>query len=71
MKKAWVTTVIRQEIEVPDVWDKEDIYDFLGEYQSFRGAFQGMANLEETARIVDLMVLDEEVTEFEEEQDNA
>ncbi len=71
MKKAWVTTVIRQEIEVPDDWDKEDIYDFLGEYQSFRGAFQGMANLEETARIVDLMVLDEEVTEFEEEQDNA
>lgn len=70
MKTAMVTTVIRQEIEVPDDWDKMDVYDFLGEYQSFRGAFQGVANLEETARIVDLMVLEEEVTEFDEVEDH-
>ncbi len=67
MKKAWVTTILRQEIEVPDDWERENIYDFLGEYQSFRGAFQGLSNLEENARIVDIMVLEEEVTELGEE----
>ncbi len=67
MKTAWVTTILRQEIQVPDDWEREHIYDFLGEYQSFRGAFQGVSNLEETARIVDLMVLEEEVTELGEE----
>ncbi len=62
--KVYVTTVLRQELEVPDTWEKEDVYDFLGEYQSFRGAFQGVSNLEETARIADIMVLEEEVTEM-------
>ncbi len=65
--KVYVTTVLRQELEVPDTWEKEDVYDFLGEYQSFRGAFQGVSNLEETARIADIMVLEEEVTELGEE----
>jgi hypothetical protein len=67
MKTAWVTTIVRQEIEVPDDWEREHIYDFLGEYQSFRTAFQGMSNLDDTARIVDIMVLEEEVTELGEE----
>ncbi len=67
MKTAWVTTILRQEIEVPDDWEREHIYDFLGEYQSFRTAFQGMSNLDDTARIVDIMVLEEEVTELGEE----
>jgi hypothetical protein len=71
MKKAWVTTILRQEIEVPDDWERENIYDFLGEYQSFRGAFQGLSNLEENARIVDIMVLEEEVTELGEESFDA
>jgi hypothetical protein len=67
MKTAWVTTIVRQEIEVPDDWEREDIYDFLGEYQSFRTAFQGVSNEDQTARIVDIMVLEEEVTELGEE----
>ncbi len=71
MKTAWVTTIVRQEIEVPDDWEREHIYDFLGEYQSFRTAFQGMSNLEDTARIVDIMVLEEEVTELGEESFDA
>ncbi len=71
MKTAWVTTILRQEIEVPDDWEREHIYDFLGEYQSFRTAFQGMSNLEDTARIVDIMVLEEEVTELGEESFDA
>lgn len=65
MKTAMVTTIIRQEIEVPDDWEREDIYDFLAEYQSFRTAFQGVSNEDQTARIVDLGVLEEEITELD------
>ena len=64
MKTAMVTTIIRQEIQVPDEWEREDVFDFLGEFQSFRTAFQGVSNEDQTARIVDLMVLEEEVTEM-------
>ncbi len=62
--KVYVTTILRQELEVPEDWERMDVYDFLGEYQSFRGAFQGMSNIEDTARIVDVVVLEEEVTEI-------
>ncbi len=62
--KVYVTTILRQELEVPEDWERMDVYDFLGEHQSFRGAFQGMSNIEDTARIVDVVVLEEEVTEI-------
>ena len=71
MKKAMVTTILRQEIEVPDDWEREHIYDFLGEHQSFRTAFQGVSNEDQTARIVDVMVLEEEITELGEESFDA
>ena len=64
--RALVTTILRQEIEVPDDWEKEDVYDFLGENQSFRTAFQGVSNTDQTARIIDVMVLEEEITELSE-----
>lgn len=64
MKTAMVTTILRQEIEVPDDWEREHIYDFLAEHQSFRTAFQGVSNEDQTARIVDLSVVEEEVTEL-------
>jgi len=64
MKTAMITTILRQEIQVPDDWEREDVLDFLGEYQSFRTAFQGVSNEDQTARIVDLMVLEEEITEL-------
>jgi len=38
--------------------------DFLGEFQSFRTAFQGVSNEDQTARIVDLCVVEEEITEL-------
>ena len=66
--KAFVTTILRQEIEVPEGWQREDIYDFLGECQSFRTAFQGVSNEDQTARIIDVMVVEEEVTELGEEE---
>ncbi len=69
--KAYVTTILRQEIEVPEGWEREDVYDFLAEYQSFRTAFQGVSNEDQTARIVDLMVLEEEITELGEESYDA
>jgi hypothetical protein len=64
MKTVMITTILRQELEVPDDWEREHVYDFLGEYQSFRTAFQGVSNEDQTARIVDVMVLEEEVTEL-------
>lgn len=60
--KVLVTTILRQELEVPEGWEREDVYDFLAEHQSFRSAFQGVGN--EEARIVDLSVAEEEVTEL-------
>ena len=64
--KVLVTTVLRQELEVPDGWEKADILDFLAEYQSFRTAFQGVSNEDQTARILDLGVVDEEIAELSE-----
>ena len=71
MKTAMVTTILRQEIQVPDDWEREDVLDFLGEFQSFRTAFQGVSNEDQTARIVDLGVVEEEITELGEEAFDA
>jgi hypothetical protein len=65
--KVLVTTTINQELEVPDNWDRMDVFDFLAENQSFRTAFQGVSNEDQTARIIDLHVVDEQVTEMGEE----
>jgi hypothetical protein len=67
MKRVIVRTELMQELEVPDTWAREDVYDFLGEYQSFRDAFQGVSNTDQTARILDLGVVIERVTEMGEE----
>ena len=64
--RALVTTILRQEIEVPDGWEKANILDFLAENQSFRTAFQGVSNEDQTARILDLGVIEEEITELSE-----
>ena len=67
MKKVIVRTHLYQELEVPDTWDRYDVYDFLAENQSFRTAFQGVSNEDQTARIIDLGVTEEKVTEMGEE----
>jgi len=67
MKKVIVRTELMQELEVPDTWEREDVLDFLGEYQSFRTAFQGVSNEDQTARIVDLGVVVETVEQLGEE----
>ena len=67
MKKVIVETLLTQELEVPDEWDRLDVYDFLAENQSFRTAFRGVSNEDQTARIIDLGVVTETVTEMGEE----
>ena len=67
MKQVRVETLLVQELEVPESWEREDVYDFLGEYQSFRTAFQGVSNTDQTARIHDLLVIEEKVIEMGEE----
>jgi len=65
--KVIVETLLTQELEVPDDWDQLDVSDFLAECQSFRTAFQGVSNEDQTARIVDLSVVEERVTEIGDE----
>jgi len=67
MKKVIVRTELMQELEVPDDWEREHVLDFLGEYQSFRTAFQGVSNEDQSPRIVDLGVVIETVEQLGEE----
>jgi hypothetical protein len=67
MKKVFVETVLMQELEVPENWEREDVFDFLAENQSFRTAFQGVSNEDQTARIIDLGVVEEVVEQLGEE----
>ena len=65
--KVRVETLLVQELEVPEGWGRLEVFDFLAECQSFRTAFQGVSNEDQTARIVDVSVIDERVTELGEE----
>jgi hypothetical protein len=59
--KVRVVTTLAQDLEVPDGASKEEVLDFLSEYQSFRSAFQGVDDLDGVFRIEDLVVIDETV----------
>jgi len=65
--KAFVTTVIRQEIEVPEGADKQAVLNFLARHQDFTEAFVGVSDLMQTYRIIGVQVVDETVTEIGEE----
>ena len=65
--KARVLTILSQELEVPEGTTREEIFDFLGEYQSFRSAFQGVDSLDGKFRIEDLVVIEERVEALGEE----
>ena len=67
VKKVVVRTLLTQELEVPEDWDRFDVFDFLAENQSFRTAFQGVSNEDQTARITDLSVVEEVVEQMGEE----
>jgi hypothetical protein len=65
--KARVQTLIVQEIEVPEGTDKQDVFNFLAEHQSFRDAFAGVSTDAGAFRITDIEVIDEEVIELGDE----
>jgi hypothetical protein len=69
--KAYVTTVLRQEIEVPEGTGREDVLEFLAENQSFTDAFLGVSDMTQRFRIVDISVVEEEITELGEESFDA
>ena len=65
--QAKVETTIVQWIEVPEGTDKQDVFNFLAEVQSFRDAFVGVSDVHQTMRIKDVEVVVEEVLEIGEE----
>ena len=65
--KARVVTTIAQDILVPQGATREDVLEFLAEYQSFRSAFQGVDSLDGKYRIEDLVVIEEIVEEIGDE----
>jgi hypothetical protein len=69
--KAMVTTILRQEIEVPEGTDRESVLEFLAENQSFSEAFIGVSDMTQRFRIVDISVVEEEITELGEESYDA
>ena len=69
--KALVTTIIRQEIEVPEGTSREDVLEFLAENESFTDAFVGVSDITQRFRIVDINVVEEEITELGEESYDA
>jgi hypothetical protein len=69
--KAMVTTIIRQEIEVPEGTDRESVLEFLAENQSFTDAFVGVSDMTQRFRIVGITVVEEEITELGEESFDA
>ena len=69
--KAFVTTILRQEIEVPEGTDRESVLEFLAENQSFGDAFLGVSDMTQRFRIVDISVVEEEITELGEESYDA
>jgi len=62
--QAKVKTTIIQWIEVPEGTDKQDVYLFLAEHQSFRTAFTGVSDPDQQFRITDVGVVEEEVLEI-------
>ena len=69
--KAMVTTILRQHIEVPEGTSREDVLEFLAENQSFTDAFSGVSDMAQRFRIVDINVVEEEITELGEESYDA
>jgi hypothetical protein len=69
--KAEVTTILRQTIEVPEGTDRESVLGFLAENQSFTDAFLGVSDMTQRFRIVDISVVEEEITELGEESYDA
>jgi hypothetical protein len=69
--KAMVTTILRQRIEVPEGATRESVLEFLADNQSFTDAFLGASDMNQQFRIVEINVVEEEITELGEETFDA
>ena len=69
--QAQVTTILRQTIEVPEGTDRQSVLEFLAENQSFSEAFIGVSDMTQRFCIVDISVVEEEITELGEESYDA
>jgi hypothetical protein len=69
--RAMITTVLRQEIEVPEGTDRQSVLEFLAENQSFSEAFIGVSDMTQRFRILDISVVEETITELGEESYDA
>jgi len=69
--KAYVNTMISQEIEVPEGTSKQDILNFLAENQNFNDAFAGISDPDQTMRITSITVIDESIDSIGEESYDA
>jgi hypothetical protein len=65
--KAYVSTTIIQEIEVPEGSTQNDVLNFLALEQSFRDAFVGISDRDQQYRITDINVTTEDVIELGDE----
>jgi hypothetical protein len=65
--KAKVETTIVTWIDVPEGTDKQDVLNFLADNASFRDAFVGVSDGDQTMRITDVDVVLEEVLEIGDE----
>ena len=65
--KAKVETTIVTWIDVPEGTDQQDVLNFLAENASFRDAFVGVSDSDQTFRITDVEVIIEEVLEIGDE----
>ena len=55
-----VITTIRQTVEVPEDYDKQEVLNFLASQQSFRDAFVGLENDAYDMVIREVEVIDED-----------
>lgn len=68
MRTATVITTIRQEIELPDDADKQDVLNFLAAYQDF-STFLGVDD-EAGHRITSVQVIEDEIESIDDAEDD-
>lgn len=62
--QALVQTTITQLIEVPEGCTKQDLLNFLADWQSFNEAFQGVSDPEQKFRIINIVPESDDILEL-------
>lgn len=69
MKTVRVEAIVSLYIEVPDGTDKEGVYDFLSNHIDWSSHMDGISNEDQTIRVTDSIVVDEEIVTMDYEND--